>query len=671
MRSKAGFSRVVLAATAGLAATLLCLVAQAPPARADYDWTGGHDACGLRDTAESLFFAEGCTRNGFEEYLIIRNPNLDAASVSVNYHFPPPRQPMVESIVLEPYAGTCIHVNDAVGPQSDVSIALDASPSIIAERQVYFNYKGVWTGGHTICGVESPSDRWYFAEGTTHAGFREWLCIQNPYEENVGVTLTYMLDGGENQVEELALGPRSRKTVDVNSSVGAGRDVSVVVEASGPVVAERPMYFDYCGRYRGGHDAAGSTSLSREWFFAEGTTRSGYDEWLCIMNPGERMVAWVEYVYADRGPLVKGYWLDAHARNTINVNAEAGGEHDVSIRVEAEGEVMCERALYFHHQSAIAVEGGHVVVGSDSASDRWRFASPSAGSGFVSFLSVMNPEDDTNTVDLDLHGENGGNYNQEVEIPPRQRLTFDLNAASEGLASPWVEVSGTGDIVAERPAYFTYSPVVEPEPFNFARWAGIDMKSPIRYDDLLGCIFHEASYSGTWGMPNNAQVLQPAGFCLKDDNPGARHPSVVLENGSDPAYFIEETRERGTFSTTACDVQSKAGCNVYSPVDGTVLEAGGYLLYGSYPDSLVRISVDGFPGYHLAVLHMDLITVAAGQRVEAGKTLIGRVRDLVPYFHSGPNPYTREEGNHVHLQINYRPDMEAVCRGHGTENLNP
>jgi len=52
---------------------------------------------------------------------------------------------------------------------------------------------------------------------------------------------------------------------------------------------------------------------------------------------------------------------------------------------------------------------------------------------------------------------------------------------------------------------------------------------------------------------------------------------------------------------------------------------------------------------------MSKLLISTGQRTEAGKTPIGIVRDLVPYFNSGPNPYTREEGNHTHIQINYAP----------------
>ncbi|MBK5094025.1 MAG: M23 family metallopeptidase, partial [Actinobacteria bacterium] len=245
----------------------------------------------------------------------------------------------------------------------------------------------------------------------------------------------------------------------------------------------------------------------------------------------------------------------------------------------------------------------------------------------------------------------------EFLLGPYTRHTIDLNAESAGMGTTWVKVSSDSGVVAERPTYFTYEPNSVSGPVTFATWNGVELKSPIRYSDLLGCIFHEASVEGSDGKPNGTQAIQPVGQCLRNDNPSACYPGVDLNTDGDPAYFIEETRGRGTYSTTACDVQAKAGAEVVSPVDGTVLTAGSYLLYGRYPDLRVNILIDGQPGYHIAVLHMSSLAVSRGERVEAGKTVIGTVRDLVPYFHSGPNDYTREEGNHAHIQINYRPDM--------------
>lgn len=53
------------------------------------------------------------------------------------------------------------------------------------------------------------------------------------------------------------LDPMSRSTVLVSEEVGIDRDVAIRLEAEQPIVAERPMYFNYGGAWRGGHDAMG------------------------------------------------------------------------------------------------------------------------------------------------------------------------------------------------------------------------------------------------------------------------------------------------------------------------------------------------------------------------------------------------------------------------------
>ncbi|MBK5093899.1 MAG: hypothetical protein JJE48_10350, partial [Actinobacteria bacterium] len=370
-----------------------------------HNWDGGHDVLGWNGPAKAAYFAEGTTREGFEEYLFLRNPQTDISLVTITYSFPPPAQHMIQNLVLETGAGASIYVNDAVGPGKDVSVMVVAQPGIIAERQVYFNYKGVWTGGHAGRGAASPSPTWYFAEGTTREGFQEWLCVQNPWDREVISTVTYMLGNGENIKEYLVLPALSRKTVDVAAQVGADEDVSVMIEAQDPVVAERPMYFDYKGAWRGGHDTVGSTALSREWYFAEGTTRTGFEEWLCIQNPGAETTAQVEYLFPGGQREVRSYPLRANARTTISVNGEVGPEKDVSVRVSSGGEVMCERPMYFKYKGSI--EGGHVVIGSTGKEETWLFTSTAAGAGFESWLCLMNPGGDWSPVTVEVFGDGG------------------------------------------------------------------------------------------------------------------------------------------------------------------------------------------------------------------------------------------------------------------------
>lgn len=639
-----------LASLALATALVLSIALPASSSASPYGWDGGHDALGWPAASGKAYFAEGTTRNGFEEYLLLRNPGQDAAVVSVSYQFPEGK-PTVQDLVLEPWAGAAICVNDVVGPGKDVSVAIESTPGIIAERQVYFNYKCAWTGGSVVRGVASPRAEWYFAEGTTRGGFQEWLCLQNPADHEVEAAVTWMLGTGETREQKMTLGANSRQTVDVNTAVGAGQDVSARVTAAEPIVAERPMYFDYKGAWRGGHTSSGSADLAGEWHFAEGTTRSGFEEWLCIMNPGDEATARVEYLFGGEPALEREYQLKAHSRTTVFVNEAVGPEKDVSLRVTSDADILCERPMYFRYHGAW--EGGHDVVGAMEGERTWFFPTACSGPNFASWLCVANPGAKKNDVLFEVFGE-GGDYNSvDVEMAPRSRATFDVSAAAANVRNPWIKVTGTQDLIAERPTYYSYSARIEPEEFTIATWGDIEIKSPIRYGDCLGPQFHEAAND------NSCPAMQPVGICLINENAARFAPGVSTNFGSDPFYFIEETRSRGTYATTACDVQAKAGTTVYAPVSGTVVAAESYMLYGQYPDLRVKIRIEGRPEYQMAVLHMQQLLIATGATVEAGKTPIGVVRDLVPYFNSGPNPYTRDDGNHAHLQINHVPSQAA------------
>ena len=100
-----------------------------------------------------------------------------------------------------------------------------------------------WSGGHCVTGVPAPGTEWHFAEGTTREGFDEWLCLQNPQGEQVRADLTFMTGQGEVIPYGVDLAPHSRTTLHVNHILGPGKDVSVSMRASAPIIAERPMYF--------------------------------------------------------------------------------------------------------------------------------------------------------------------------------------------------------------------------------------------------------------------------------------------------------------------------------------------------------------------------------------------------------------------------------------------
>jgi hypothetical protein len=77
------------------------------------------------------------------------------------------------------------------------------------------------------------------------------------------VTLTYMKGDGTTANDTVSVAPNSRSTVIPRNKLGTGNDpshdFSTKVSSDQPIIAERPMYFNYNGVWTGGHDVVGFT----------------------------------------------------------------------------------------------------------------------------------------------------------------------------------------------------------------------------------------------------------------------------------------------------------------------------------------------------------------------------------------------------------------------------
>lgn len=60
------------------------------------------------------------------------------------------------------------------------------------------------------------------------------------------------------------------------------------------------------------------------------------------------------------------------------------------------------------------------------------------------------------------------------------------------------------------------------------------------------------------------------------------------------------------------------GAQPQSPVTGTVLRAGTYTLYCGHVDNFLVVEPDARPGWEVKMLHFAGLSVAKGDRVEAG-----------------------------------------------------
>jgi len=344
-------------------------------------------------------------------------------------------------------------------PRHDVSIKVAADDGIIAERPLYFSYHGAWAGGSTESGVTQPGKTWFLAEGSTWPGFEEWVCIQNPGEVEAVVWLTCMMQAGGNIVRSVKVGPHSRFTVDINSMVGPSKDVSVRLDASQPIVVERPMYFDYHG-CQGGSISAAVPAAGKSWYLAEGATHAGFVEWLSLMNPGGSPAhAVITYMFNGGGTQRQDVVIPPTTRRTVNVNDVVGPGHDVSAVVSSDQPIIAERPMYFDYHGMWS--GGSSQPGTTSPGTAWYFAEGTtranrADGYYDEWLSVQNPGSLWANIKVTYMYRGGGHRTTPLSVPPRSRITIDVNKAVGPDQDISAQILSDRPVVAERPIYFSY-----------------------------------------------------------------------------------------------------------------------------------------------------------------------------------------------------------------------
>ena len=543
-----------------LSVALLCLALT--PALAQAVTNGGSDTIGSSTgPAKTWYFAEGTTRSGFNEYVCVLNPTGQVAITHFNYMLGT-GEIIAREYDLLPSSRTTININNEVPAGSDVSIKIDSSEPVVAERPIYFKYKGMWDGGHDVLGVNEPASAWYFAEGTTRAGFDSYLSLMNPGDAEASADVDYYLGNGTTQSRTgIKIAPHSRFTIGVHDDgLGIGRhndssgdfSARVSTSLSTPIVAERPMYFNYKPYLTGGHDVVGATAPGEDWYFAEGTTRTGFDTYVCIANPGSKdATVDVSYFCGDNQQVQKnGIAVGARSRVTLAAHEDAFGigrhndaHGDFSMRVHSSNKVpiVVERPSYFFYKPFWS--GGHSVVGASKPATQWYFAEGCTRQGFDTYLCLSNPGDAKATVTVQyFRGDNQVEEKAGIEVQPKSRFTIPVHETALGIGR---RDDNSGD-VSMKVTSTNGVPVVAERPMYFAeRWRTMD-KSAIANawgwgDRVYGNKSHP-QVAFTFDCENNANAMQimnilearglHATFFLLDQIP-VTQPSEVIRMAFD------------------------------------------------------------------------------------------------------------------------------------------
>jgi len=204
---------------------------------------GGHDSIGVSAPSTSWYLAEGSTAWGFQTWLLLQNPNDNAAKVTVTYMTSagPVKEPV---LTLAPNSRQTINVNSKV-TNMDTSIEVASDTEVIAERAMYWN-NGTGKAGTDTVGFTAPTKTLYLAEGSTAWGFETFVCIQNPNDKQIAVNVVYLTNNGAQAGGEAVVPANSRVTINVGNAL-PNTDTSIKLTCPDTFMAERAMYWNSKG----------------------------------------------------------------------------------------------------------------------------------------------------------------------------------------------------------------------------------------------------------------------------------------------------------------------------------------------------------------------------------------------------------------------------------------
>ncbi len=395
----------------------------------------------------------------FDEYLLVLNPNPQSTVVTFTFMRPDggTSNQIVEVAGNSRYT---LKVNDYVQFQ-EVSTRIVSDQPVVAERAMYFNYRGC-SGGSASAGVPDPETKWYFAEGYTGGTFDTYILVENPETDPANVKFTFMVPGGGTVERTATAAPCSRMTLRVKDVPGLeNTDVSTLVESTNGVgiVADRSMYFDYSG-CDDGNSEAGVTAPATAWYLAEGYTGGRFDTYVLLQNPASETAS-VEatFMREDGANIKKNYELPPHSRYTITADRVEGLENaGFSTRVASLNGVgiIAERSMYFDYNG---ISGGHDGRGVAEPSADWYFGEGYTGGQFDTWLLIMNPDPRPADVRVTFNKPDGSAVEKDYTIKPNSRFTISVDAVeglSDAEASMRVKSLNGVKMIAERAMYFNY-----------------------------------------------------------------------------------------------------------------------------------------------------------------------------------------------------------------------
>lgn len=393
-------------------------------------------------TSATRYFAEGANGTFFSTRIALANPSAAATAHALLRLERSDGTFGTQLVDIPPLHSRHISATEVLGLASaEFSGVVESDVPIVADRLMQWDVEQAY-GSHAEAAVIAPASTWYFAEGSTNAGFALFYLLHNPGSTPSSVDARFLRPTGAPEVVRYLVPARSRLTVWANRVPGlAATDVAAEFRVSvGPsVIAERAMYLSRPGElFSAGHGSAGVTSPMLEWTMAEGATGPFFDVFVLLANPNSTP-AQVEATFALPTGVTyrKSYTVPGNGRVTLWLDEELiGGTKPLSatpvattIRSVNGVPIVAERAMWWPGDASTWYEA-HSAAGSSTLSTRWAVADASVGTAAenaYTYLLLANRSPTAGEIRVTLlYADIGTPVSRTFTILPGGRLDISL-----------------------------------------------------------------------------------------------------------------------------------------------------------------------------------------------------------------------------------------------------
>lgn len=212
-------------------------------------------ATGASVPGTAWVFPDGFSGNGVVERWHVYNPADREAEVSLELVLDEGELPLPFDLTIPPHTQAVILGDEERVPAGVAHTSTVRSLNgvgVVVERSVDARPPAARRGWASGPGAPAAAIRWVFPAGSTGEGVDHWVVVHNPGARQVEVSVVALANGRRIPIEGLQrrrLGPAERLALRLGDHIERS-PLPIVVEATGPVVAERDLY------------AVGATGLS-------------------------------------------------------------------------------------------------------------------------------------------------------------------------------------------------------------------------------------------------------------------------------------------------------------------------------------------------------------------------------------------------------------------------